>query len=217
MNVAIAEIPGGNATETVKKVGRKIPDYLVREVIDGIPFYYAGYRSVLNKTKNLDDIMPDSGLQWILKDALGDALKADIDKITFKVLVGEGGSHIDHRNNLSLDVAIFDKKLLTPDKITNKYIDVPPHTVIEVDVNVELPDRQASLYDNFVMPKVRRLFAFGTKKIIWVFTKSKTVIVATPDAPWQIMDWHHDIELFPGIVFNIEKYLKEEGINPDPV
>nr|MCU0347072.1 hypothetical protein [Saprospiraceae bacterium] len=116
MNVAIDEMPGGNATETVKKVGRKIPDYLVREVIDGIPFYYAGYRSVLNKTKNLDDIMPDSGLQWILKDALGDALKADIDKITFKVLVGEGGSHIDHRNNLSLDVAIFDKKLLTPDK-----------------------------------------------------------------------------------------------------
>ena len=115
MNVAIAEIPVGNAAGPLKKVGRKIPDYLVREVIDGIPFYYAGYRSVLNKTKNIDEIMADSGLQWILKDAIGDALKAKIDRKSYKVLVGEGGSHIDHRNNLSLDVAIFDKKLLTPD------------------------------------------------------------------------------------------------------
>jgi hypothetical protein len=213
MSTAVAELPVAKTPNPPRKPGRKIPDYLVREVIDGIPFYYAGYRSVLNKTKKLDDIMPDSELQWILKDAIGDALKAEIDKKSFKVLVGEGGSHVDRRNNLSLDVAIFDKNVLTPDKITNKYIDVPPHTVIEVDVNVELPDRSTDMYENFVMPKVRRLFAFGTKKIIWVFSKSKSVIVATPDAPWQIFDWHHDIELFPGIIFNIEKYLKEEGIS----
>lgn len=33
------------------KVGSEIPVALVRETIDGIPFYYAGFRSVLNKTK----------------------------------------------------------------------------------------------------------------------------------------------------------------------
>ncbi len=55
----------------------------------------------------------------------------------------------------------------------------------------------------------------STKKIVWVFTKRKSVIVATPDVPWQIADWHHDIEIFPGIIFNIGKYLKEEDINPD--
>jgi hypothetical protein len=39
--------------------------------------------------------------------------------------------------------------------------------------------------------------------------------VATPDVPWQIMDWNRDFELFEGINFNIEKYLLEEGINTD--
>jgi len=39
-----------------------IPPSLIKETIDGIPFYYAGYRSVLNKTRKLEEIMPDSGL-----------------------------------------------------------------------------------------------------------------------------------------------------------
>ncbi len=215
MSVATAELPIGIAAVPVKKNGRKIPDYLVREVIDGIPFYYAGFREVLNKTKTLEDIMPDSGLQWVLKDGIADIIKAQIDKQLYKVLPGEGGSHIDHRNNLSLDIAIFDKATLTPDKITNKYIDVAPKVVIEIDVNVELPDRSSNLFEEFIMRKVRRLFVFGTEKIVWIFTKSKTVIVATPDVPWQIMDWDRDIELFDGIRFNIAGYLKEEGINPE--
>ena len=45
-----------------------IPDFLVKETIDGIPFYYAGFRDVLNKTKKPNDIMADSGLQLVLKN-----------------------------------------------------------------------------------------------------------------------------------------------------
>ncbi len=214
MTVAVAEVPVAKTT-IAKKSGRKIPDYLIREVIDGIPFYYAGYRSVMNKTKNIDDIMPHSTLQGLIKNYIGDELKAKIDRKKFFVFVGETGVHINLNNNLGLDVAVFDKTKLTPDKIGDKYADVAPDLVVEVDVNVELPDRQANLFDEFVMRKLRRLFAFGIKKIIWVFTKSKTVIVATPDVPWHIMDWNRDIELFEGINFNIEKYLLEEGIKND--
>jgi hypothetical protein len=35
----------------------RIPQILVREVIDGVPFFYKAYKSVLNKTKKLEDIM----------------------------------------------------------------------------------------------------------------------------------------------------------------
>jgi hypothetical protein len=45
----------------------EIPASLVRESIDGIPFYYAGYRSVSDKTKTLEDIIAGSGLQVFLK------------------------------------------------------------------------------------------------------------------------------------------------------
>jgi hypothetical protein len=35
---------------------RKIPAYLVRETIEGVDFYYPGFRQVLNKQKKLEEI-----------------------------------------------------------------------------------------------------------------------------------------------------------------
>ncbi len=217
MSVATAELPIGIAAVPVKKNGRKIPDYLVREVIDGIPFYYAGFREVLNKTKTLDDIMPHSTLQGIIKNYVGDELKLNLDRKQYYVIVGETGTHINHKNNLGLDVALFDKAVLTPDKINDKFADVAPKLVVEVDVKIELADRSANLFDEFVKRKIRTLFAFGTEKVIWIFSGNKTVIVATPNAPWQTLGWDNDIELFDGITFNIAGYLKEEGINPETI
>lgn len=197
------------------KNGRRIPAYLVSEVIDGIPFYYRGYRAVLNKTKKLDDIMADSGLQLFLKEYISDLLKTGLNRKTYFVGSGEIGNHIDRRNNLGLDVVVFEKSVLTPDKITTRYIDVPAKMVVEIDVNVELPDKKTDLFEEYVVRKVNRLFAFGTQKVVWVFSKSKKVISATPDAPWQISNWSDDVELMNGIVMNIDQHLKEEGMNPD--
>jgi hypothetical protein len=197
------------------KSGRKIPAYLVSEVIDGIPFYYRGYRAVLNKSKTLEDIMADSGLQLLLKEYISELLKAGLDRKLYRIWNGEIGNHIDRRNNLGLDVVVFEKSVLTPDKITTRYVDVPAKIVVEIDVNVELPDKKTDLFEEYVVRKVNRLFAFGTEKVIWFFSKSKKVISATPHAPWQFFDWGHDIELLSGIVMNIANHLKAEGINPD--
>ena len=197
------------------KNGRKIPAYLISELIDGIPFYYRGYRAVLNKTKKLEDIMADSGLQFVLKEHISDRLKAGLDRKKYLLGSGDVGNHIDRRNNLGLDVVVFEKSVLTPDKITTRYIDVPAKMVVEIDVNVELPDKKTDLFEEYVVRKVNRLFAFGTEKVVWVFSKSKKVISATPNAPWQISNWNDDVELMNGIVMNIDRYLKEEGMNPD--
>ena len=194
---------------------RKIPDYLVSEVIDGISFYYRGYRSVLNNTKTLEDIMGDSGLQLILKEHISDLLKAKLNRKKYFIGSGDIGNHLDHRNNLGLDVVVFDRSLLTPDKITTKYIDVPPVMDVEVDVNVELPDRTSDLFQEFVVRKVNRLFAAGAEKVVWVFSRSKKVMSATPHAPWQVYNWDSDVELMEGVVMNIAAYLKEEGINTE--
>ncbi|MCY7327193.1 MAG: hypothetical protein LH618_01440, partial [Saprospiraceae bacterium] len=70
MTTQIAEQPKSSPRKK-----RSVPAYLVRETIDGIPFYYRGYRSVLNKTKTFDEIMGDSGLQLFLKNYLGDVLR----------------------------------------------------------------------------------------------------------------------------------------------
>ena len=125
------------------------------------------------------------------------------------------GSHLDHRSNLGLDVAVYDRNVLTPDKITSKYIDVTPKLVVEIDVKVELAERTADVFEEFLLRKVRKLHAFGCEKIVWIFTKSKTVIVARPDNTWDVVDWDNDIELLEGISFNIAKYLEAEGIQPE--
>lgn len=155
-------------TETKTK-RRKIPAYLVRETIDGVEFYYPGFRQVLNKQKKLDEIMGDSGLQFFLKDFLVEALKSGLDKKLYRVAGGELGFHTTLRNNLGLDVVIFDRAKLTPDQITPRYVTVAPEVVIEIDVNVELPDRNSDLFQEYVIYKVENLFKHGVKKVIWFF------------------------------------------------
>lgn len=209
--VATKEISKKSNSSRSKDV-EEIPAALIKETIDGIPFYYAGFRSVLDKTKTLEDIMADSGLQLEIKKFFYDLLVKYLDSKLFKVYSGEVGSHLDHRSNLGLDVAVYDKKILTPDKITAKYIDVTPKIVIEIDVNIEMAKPNENIFEEFVLRKVKKLFEFGTEKIVWVFSKSKTVIVARPGGSWDVVDWDQDLELGDGLVFNIAKYLEEEGI-----
>lgn len=191
---------------------RKIPASLVKETIDGIPFYYAGFRSVLNKTKQLEDIMADSGLQGFIKSALMHLLFKTLDLKRYHIMVGEIGGHLDHRSNMAFDLTIFEKTRLPNHKINTKYIDVAPNVVIEIDVNVEVDDRQANLFEEFVLRKVKKLHAFGTEKVIWIFTKSKMIVVARPGGEWQVLDWDCEIELIDGIKFNLAGHLGEEGI-----
>jgi len=194
---------------------REIPEYLVRETIDGIPFYYAGFEAVLNKQKTKTDIMADSGLQSEIKAFLMLLLGQKLDLQQFKVYIGEVGSHVDHRSNLALDIAIFERRYLTAKKINLKYIDVAPKIVIEVDVRVELAEDKEQVFDSFVLRKVRKLHEFGTEKIIWIFTKSKTIIVATPGNSWGVFDLNDDVEIMDGIRFNLGNYLKNEGVELD--
>lgn len=156
--------------------------------------------------------MADSGLQGYIKSFLIGLLLSKLDPKIFIVMTGEIGNHLDHRNNLALDLAIYDRQLLTAKKINTQYVDVVPKIVIEVDVRVELEDRKADAFDEFVLRKVRKLHEFGTEKIIWIFTKSKTIIVATPGNSWGVFDIKDDVEVMDGISFNLGKYLESEGI-----
>ena len=199
-------------TETKTRTKRrKIPAYLVRETIDGVEFYYPGFRQVLNKQKKLDEIMGDSGLQFFLKDFLVEVLKSGLDKKLYRVAGGELGFHATLRNNLGLDVVIFDRAKLTPDQITPRYVTVAPEVVIEIDVNVELPDRNSDLFQEYVIHKVENLFKHGVKKVIWFFTKSKKVFIALPNHPWQMDDWNKDVTLYQNVTVNIAAYIEEEG------
>lgn len=193
---------------------RKVPEHLVREVIDGKKFYYRGYKQVVNGKKNLEDIMGASGLQALLLEYFTFHVLNKLNLKKYRVFSGETGNHLGYRNNFSLDIAIFERSVLTPDKVTTKYVDVPAYCVIEIDVQAEWEDGKMSDVE-FIGLKTNKLFEFGTQKLIWVLSKSKKIIVAEPNKHWSIIDWTEDIELIENITFNVGKHLAEEGITLD--
>ena len=210
-------MPTPISTKNTAKPKRKIPDYLIYEVMDGKPIYYRGYQSVLNKTKTLEDIRGCSSLQAELVSYLLSIIYQFIDRSKYRVYTNEIGNHIDTNNNLSNDIAIFDKAVLTPDKINKKYPDVPPKIVIEIDTEADVSELTGFGY---VYKKSKKLLDFGVERIIWIMINTQTVTVIEPNpggAPrdWQVREWNTDIELMDGHTFNIARYLDEEGIVVD--
>ena len=118
----------------VPKPRRRIPDKLIYEIMDGEPIYRKGYRDVLSGKKTIEEIMGASTLQSVIVAYFVIQIGKFIDEDAYFVLTGESGVHIDHRNNLANDVAIYDQTVLTPAKISKKYADVPPLIAIEIDV-----------------------------------------------------------------------------------
>ena len=197
-------------TNQLKRNVKKIPDFLIREVMDGQPLYYRGYRDVLRKLKTIEDIMPCSTLQativyyinrHIIKSPLDDA---------YYVHTSESGLHLSHGNNLGGDVVLFDKKVLSPDQVNEKFASVSPHIIFEIDVKIDLANMTEFAY---IHKKTQKLLDFGVKKVFWITSSTKKVMLAEQGNDWRIIDWHKDIEIQDGVFFNVGKYLEERGID----
>ncbi|HRI61618.1 MAG TPA: hypothetical protein PK228_17890 [Saprospiraceae bacterium] len=210
MSAPIAELPGKASAAKAKP--RRVPDFLVRESFSGMRYFYPEFRAVWNKTKTLDDVMADSTLQWILKEQIGDLVKALLDASKYRLGRGEVGIHLGPNENMGLDIAIFDRQLLTAEKKGMKYADVPPLAVVEIDVAVELPERNANLFEEYVLTKIQRLLDFGVRRVVWIFSKSKRIFIAEAGRDWYFVSWDKDVELLPGISFNVQKILKSEDL-----
>lgn len=187
----------------------KIAESLIYEIMDGKPIYRKGYRDVVAGKKTLEDIVGASTLQSIIISHLVITIGKFLDEDAFFVLTGESGLHIDHRNNLANDVAIYDQTVLTPAKISKKYADVPPLVAIEIDIAADVSEMTENGY---IYKKTRKLFDFGVQKVIWVLSDPQVVIVATP-AHIETVDWNRDVVIMDNHSFNIGGYLTKKGIS----
>lgn len=186
---------------------------LIYEMIDGRPLYYQGYQDVLLGRKTIEEITGSSTLQWVLVSYFMKIMYKSLDETRYWFASNEAGVHLDHRSNLSHDVAIYDRTVLTPDKINKKYATVPALVAIEIDVKADLSKIEDR---NYVNLKTQKLLDFGTDKVIWIFTDSQQVMVAERSADaWLTMNWSRDLELLDGQSYNIGAYLASEGINPN--
>ena len=96
------------ATATIfpPKQALKIPDDLVWEVLDGKPLYRRGYMQVVKKLKTYQDIMGTSSYQSIITTYLTLLLGAKLDFSRFDIMIGEIGVHLNHKDNVSNDIAL---------------------------------------------------------------------------------------------------------------
>jgi hypothetical protein len=190
-----------------KKRERRVPASLIKEVLDGQPIYYKGYRSVMYGHKNLEEIMGASSLQGLVILYIQRLLNKNLDEMMYLPMTGEIGLHLSNRNNLSGDIMLYHIGQI--EKFTKRYFDVPPLLQVEVDVEIDTENISQNLY---VTRKTQRLLEFGVKKVIWVFTATQSVWVAEPEQDWRIINWNKDIELFEGISMNLGAYLAKMNV-----
>jgi len=188
---------------------KEIPEALVYEIIDGRKLYYKGYKEVLSKKKKIEDIMGSSTLQGFIIFYLLKICYRFLDDNQYIFLTNESGLHLEKSNNLSTDISIFEKDVLTSKEINLKYADVCPKVVLEIDIRIDLSDEKDF---DYTFTKTNKLLEFGTEKVIWIFTKTQKVVIATKDEDWIVRDWNKDVELLDGHLFNIGNYLKEQGV-----
>ena len=111
--------------EKIKTRTRKIPAKYIREVINGKPYYYKGYKSVINGTKQIEEIMGSSSLQSFLVGFIYGILFSKINRKKYSLTTNEAGLHLGLKNNISTDIGIFWKEKLNEDllnKIENEMI-----------------------------------------------------------------------------------------------
>ena len=188
------------------KKAKLVPDYLIYETIEGIPLYYAGYTEVLKNQKTLEDIMGYGSLQWVLLTLIADTLRPLITE-QYRILQGEGGLHLSGRSNLSLDLAIYEQRQLSFEKLQNRYFDIPPKVVIEVDTKAHLPEFKVP---NYYQRKTQLLLDFGVEQVVWVFTEPRKITTARNEGPWLTVNWHDDVEVM-GQPLNLQAMVDKLG------
>lgn len=200
------------ATEDIKKPipkrVRKVPANLIWEVLDGQPLYRRGYKAVMNKQKTIEEIMGTSSYQSLITTHIILRIFEKLDLKKYDILTSEPGVHLNHKDNISNDIAIYNR--LSSDQISKKYTDFPARIVIEIDIDID-PESMRDL--EYLTKKTQKMLDFGVEKVIWILSNIRKVMVATPGNPWQTMDWSNDVEILDGISFNVQKFLTERGIN----
>lgn len=186
---------------------QNIPSELIYEMDNGTPIYYRGYKDFLNGSKQLDELMGSSFLQSDIITQLVILLGINLSK-KFKVLTNEVGLQFSTNSWRSADIAILEKEKIKDQTNLNKYLEIVPDVVIEIDFKASLSEIQHT--SSYFHKKTDQLLDFGVKKVVWIFTDSQKVMIAEKNRPWQTFNWNLPFEIIEKIEVNIKELIEEE-------
>lgn len=197
------------AQKVPKKKVEKIPSYLVYETLNGKVLPYKGYRDVLAKKKKASEIMGSSGLQSVLVSIIHGFIFNRINRKKYIVATNEPGIHLSKNTNLANDIAIYEREGLVLD---NKYFDTPPKVIIEIDVRIDIDPDDHAHDTGYIIEKSQKLLDFGTEKLIWIMTQTKSIFIFSKTETWTIVPFDTDIHLLNACTLNLARLIEEEGL-----
>ena len=192
------------------KKKRGVPKILIYEMRYGKPIYYRDYRKVLSNERSLEEIMGSSCLQSWLINLIVHYLYKTLNLKSYQLLFNEVGYKFSLKSWYNLDIGIWEKEKVKSFLKVNKFIQIAPKVVIEVDTKADLKKFE-NPQDYFHM-KTQDLLDSGVERVIWIFTKDKKVWIAENKKPWLIVNWEYDIPVIENISINLNKLIEEEDV-----
>ena len=193
----------------MKAVAQDIPDILIYEMIDGKPIYYKGYRDYLSGKKQLAEIRSSTMVQGFLAAKFSFFIKSTLGD-DYLVFTRNLGLQISQDTWRIADIAAI-KKADFNTKLNDKYLEIPPEYVIEIDTKADFTNFSDST--DYFHQKTQALLDFGVKKVVWIFTASQKVMIAEQgNTKWEIYNWNQSIEFIPEILVNVQELLDESGL-----
>ncbi|MCP1382317.1 hypothetical protein [Runella salmonicolor] len=196
---------------------QQIPESLIYEEFGGRVYYRRGYRQVVSGLKTEEEIMGSSVFQSLIIQALVFYLKTILPKKLYWVPTNEAGLHLNHRQNLANDIVIVEKSTLK-DPFSDKYSDVPPKFIVEVDIKIdpkEYTEEAATGTEmDYILEKSGQLLDFGVEGIVWVLTKGRRIILIKSHRIVEVFQWHETVPLFDDYSFCLQRILEDEDILP---
>jgi Uma2 family endonuclease len=187
---------------------KNIPKELIYELVDGTPIYYNGYEAFLTGKCKLEEITGSSTLQAFLATELVFLVRSVLGQ-SFFVLSNELGIQFSKQSWRAADIAVISKDRLPV--ANDKYLNIPPEFIIEIDTKAALHDIQNPL--GYYQEKTKALLDFGVQQVAWIFTDTQKVMLARQDSPrWELIDWREEVEIIPDIRVAIHSLLEDQGL-----
>jgi Uma2 family endonuclease len=190
---------------------------MIHESFSGSNYYRKGYRQVLLGLKTEEEIMGSSIYQSLIVQALVFYLKTILPKKQYWVPTNEAGLHLSLHENMANDIVIVEKgKLSNPQ--SERYSNIPPKLVIEVDLKIDPIDYDAEpptdISMTYVVEKSKKLLDFGVESVIWIMTRKQQIFLTRSQRNLEIYDWSEHVPLFDSFSFCLRDILEDEGILP---
>lgn len=186
---------------------QEIPEQLIYEMVDGKPIYYKNYREYLEGVKQIEELMGSSLLQSLIISRLVFFLQLNLGS-DYEVLTNEVGIQFEKKSWRAAAIAIAQASEVDAAPAMEKYLNFAPEVVIEIDTKAELRSIENPL--GYYHEKTDELLKFGVKKVIWIFTDTRKVMVARRNEKWETSGWDQEIEVMDGLRVKIEDLLKRK-------